>query len=67
VWALVIESTSTVSTFCLTIAMATVGLGTNLRRLQMLGLKPLAVGLGAALIVGTVGAGMIKLIAPMIG
>jgi uncharacterized integral membrane protein (TIGR00698 family) len=67
VWALVIKSTSTVSTFCLTIAMATVGLGTNLRRLQMLGLKPLAVGLGAALIVGTVGAGMIKLIAPMIG
>lgn len=67
VWALVIKSTSTVSTFCLTIAMATVGLGTNLRRLQILGLKPLAVGLGAALIVGTVGAGMIKLIAPMIG
>ena len=65
-WASVIDHTKSLSTFCLTIAMATVGLGTNLRRLQMLGLKPLAVGLGAAVIVGTVGAAMITFLAPMI-
>lgn len=66
-WASLIEGTSTLSTFCLTIAMATVGLGTNLRRLQNLGLKPLGVGFAAAVIVGTVSAVMIVLLAPMLG
>ena len=46
-----------------TMAMASVGLGTNLKRLRELGLKPLAAGLAAALIVGGVAAGLIHLLA----
>jgi uncharacterized membrane protein YadS len=45
-------------------AMASVGLGTNLKRLRSLGLRPLGVGLAAALIVGAVSAGLIRLLAP---
>jgi len=37
---------------CLAVSMAAVGLGTNLARLAVLGLRPLAVGLLAALAVG---------------
>jgi uncharacterized membrane protein YadS len=44
-------------------AMASVGLGTNLKRLRGLGLKPLTAGLAAALIVGGVAAGLIHLLA----
>jgi uncharacterized membrane protein YadS len=42
--------------------MASVGLGTNLARLRTLGLRPLGVGLAAALIVGVVSAGMVRLL-----
>jgi uncharacterized integral membrane protein (TIGR00698 family) len=65
-WASIIDVTSATSTFCLTIAMATVGLGTNLRRLQKLGLKPLAIGLVAAATVGVVSALMIRMLAPYV-
>jgi len=44
-------------------AMASVGLGTNLKRLRRIGLKPLAAGLAAAVIVGGVAAGLIHLLA----
>lgn len=40
------------SAWFLTIVMAAVGLGTGLRRLQRLGLRPFLVGLSAALLVG---------------
>jgi uncharacterized membrane protein YadS len=46
----------------LAVALASVGLGTNLKRLRGLGLKPLAAGLAAALIVGGVTAGLIHLL-----
>lgn len=61
-WQAWIGSASSVSSGCLTVAMASVGLGTNLRRLQSLGLKPLGVGLAAALIVGAVSAVLIQLV-----
>jgi len=61
-WKSGIAFTTTLSSWCLTMAMASVGLGTNLRRLRDLGLKPLAAGLAAALIVGAVAAGLIHLL-----
>ncbi len=66
-WQGSIHTTSLASAWCLTVAMAAVGLGTNLQRLKALGLKPLAVGMSAALIVGAVSAAMIRLLAPWIG
>jgi uncharacterized integral membrane protein (TIGR00698 family) len=62
-WKSSIAFTTKVSSWCLTMAMASVGLGTNLKRLRSLGLKPLAAGLAAALIVGAVAAGLIHLLA----
>ncbi len=58
-WKALIEWASAASAWCLTVAMASVGLGTNLARLRTLGLRPLAVGLVAALIVGVVSAALI--------
>ena len=56
-WASTIDFTADVSAWCLTVAMASVGLGTHLERLRRLGLRPLGVGLTAALVVGAVSAG----------
>ncbi len=53
-WATMIQWTGNLSGWCLTVAMASVGLGTNLKRLRRLGLRPLGVGLVAALAVGAV-------------
>ncbi len=66
-WSTWIESASTVSNWCLAVAMASVGLGTNLRRLRTLGLKPLGVGLVAALSVGVVSAGLIRFLSAALG
>ena len=51
-WTALISSTTTTATWCLTIAMAAVGLGTSFSRLKGLGLRPLGVGLAAATLVG---------------
>lgn len=59
-WRGVTERMSTVSTACLTVAMAAVGLGTSLERMRVLGLRPLAVGLVTALAVGGVSAVLIR-------
>ncbi|MFI5319525.1 MAG: YeiH family protein [Myxococcota bacterium] len=53
-WEHAIESLSVLSGWCLTVAMAAVGLGTNLKQLRKLGGKPLAAGFVAALTVGLV-------------
>ncbi len=65
-WRGAIDTVSSVSAWCLTIAMASVGLGTNLNRLRSLGLKPSAVGLAAAIIVGAVSLTVIALLRPLI-
>ncbi len=62
-WKSSIAFITALSSWCLTMAMASVGLGTNLKRLRSLGLKPLAAGLAAALTVGGVAAGLIHLLA----
>ena len=53
-WDQLIEVTTFVASLCLAVAMAAVGLGTSMSRLRGLGLKPLAVGLAAAALVGGV-------------
>jgi uncharacterized integral membrane protein (TIGR00698 family) len=62
-WNSSIAFVTALSSWCLTAAMASVGLGTNLKRLRGLGLKPLVAGLAAAVIVGGVAAGLIHLLA----
>jgi uncharacterized membrane protein YadS len=63
-WEATIGGMSVISAWCLTVAMAAVGLGTNLRQLRTLGLKPMGVGLAAALTVGLVSAVLIGMLAP---
>jgi uncharacterized integral membrane protein (TIGR00698 family) len=58
-WQGLIETASTLSAWCLTVAMASVGLGTQLSRLRGLGLRPLAAGLVAALVVGVISGGLL--------
>ncbi len=63
-WSAGIAGISTLSAWCLTVAMAAVGLGTNLKRLRSLGLRPLIVGLVAALSVGAVSAVLVRFVVP---
>lgn len=53
-WEGLIAAASSVSTACLAVAMASVGLGTRFDRLRGIGLAPFAVGIAAALLVGAV-------------
>jgi uncharacterized membrane protein YadS len=53
-WKAVVGFVKQVATYCLAIAMAAVGLGTSIKGLRAIGLKPLAVGLFSALLVGIV-------------
>jgi len=64
-WADVIATTGKAASWCLIIAMASVGLGTSFSRLKTLGFKPLVVGFVAATLLGLVSFGMIHLVAPL--
>ena len=55
-WQGVLEQAGTVSTVCLTLAMAAVGLGTDLREMRQLGMKPMVMGFIATLVVGAASA-----------
>jgi uncharacterized integral membrane protein (TIGR00698 family) len=57
-----IDTGLSLSTACLAVAMAAIGLGTDLRKLRGLGLRPLAVAFAAALTTGAVATGLIKLL-----
>lgn len=61
-WATIVSYTKTTAEFCLGIAMAAVGLGTSVKALIHIGLKPLAVGLFSALLVGVVSVILISLL-----
>lgn len=61
-WARWIEAAGLASSACLTVAMASVGLGTSLTRLRGLGLRPLGVGLLAAALVGGVSFALVRLL-----
>ncbi|HEY1381237.1 MAG TPA: putative sulfate exporter family transporter [Gemmataceae bacterium] len=58
------DTALTASQWCLTVAMAAVGLGTGLSRIRRLGWKSFAVGLAAAVIVGGVSAALITVLGP---
>lgn len=61
-WNGLLAGADTLSAACLTVAMAAVGLGTNAAQLRVLGWKPLAVGLSAAVLVGGVSLALVKLV-----
>ena len=59
-WRAVIGVVQQAAEVALLLAMAAVGLSTSLRRLRMLGIRPLAVGMAAALCVGGVSVALIR-------
>ena len=61
-WTEIVGVTKEIAEICLAIAMAAVGLGTSIKGLVSIGLKPLAMGLVAALLVGGVSATTISLL-----
>jgi uncharacterized integral membrane protein (TIGR00698 family) len=60
-WKDVLKAADWLSFWCLALAMVAVGLGTGLAKLRTLGLKPFAVGLATALLVGAVSFGLLTL------
>ena len=66
-WAGWIEVAGSASSLCLAVAMASVGLGTSLSRLRSLGLRPLGMGLAAALGVGVMSFLLVRLVGPILG
>jgi len=63
-WSEFISATGKLASWCLVVAMASVGLGTSFSRLRRLGLQPLAVGLVAASLVGLVSFLLVRLVGP---
>ncbi len=61
-WDSIVSHTKEAAEICLAVAMAAVGLGTSIRGLVTIGLKPLAMGLFAALLVGGVSATLVTLL-----
>lgn len=62
-WGWLVSTTKHVAETCLAVAMAAVGLGTSIRGLHAIGLRPLAVGLFSAILVGGVAIVLIFLLA----
>jgi len=65
-WANLLEHARLAVPWLLATAMAAVGLGTGLAQLKGLGWKPFSVGFAAAVLVGVVSAGLIKLLATVV-
>lgn len=61
-WNTLIEWIKKSAEICLSVAMAAVGLGTSIKGLISIGIKPLAMGLVAALLVGSVSLSLIMLL-----
>ena len=61
-WFDIVSVTKHTAEWCLAIAMAAVGLGTSIRDLLSIGLKPLALGQVAALLVGVASGSMVALL-----
>ena len=58
-WQAIVSYIKKMAELCLAVAMAAVGLGTSIKGLKDIGLKPLAVGLFSALLVGGVSLSLI--------
>ncbi|MBL4701287.1 MAG: putative sulfate exporter family transporter [Phycisphaeraceae bacterium] len=65
-WHQIIDQTKGFAKWCLMLAMAAVGLGTSLKRIIKMGLRPFAVGFGAAALVGVVSFLLTRWFGPMI-
>ena len=61
-WQTIVSHTKEIAELCLAIAMAAVGLGTSIKGLREIGLKPLGAGLIAAVLVGGVSISLISLL-----
>ena len=61
-WSEVVAGTKHAAELCLAVVMASVGLGTDIRELVGIGLKPLAMGFVAAVLGGAVSASLILLL-----
>jgi len=61
-WASGVKHTKEIAELCLAVAMAAVGLGTSIKGLKDIGLKPLGAGLIAAVLVGGVSITLISLL-----
>src|SRR5205823_3666101 len=61
-WKRFLEDADVASGWCLTTAMAGVGLGTGLAKLRVLGWRPLCVGMAAAALVGVASTALIVLL-----
>ena len=61
-WNAIVDNTKRAAEICLAVAMAAVGLGTSIKGLREIGLKPLGVGLFSALLVGGVSIGLIQML-----
>jgi uncharacterized integral membrane protein (TIGR00698 family) len=61
-WSSIVNHTKDLAELCLAIAMACVGLGTSIKGLKDIGLKPLGAGLIAAVLVGGVSISLITLL-----
>lgn len=65
-WEASVDVVKQASKWCLIVAMASIGLGTDLSRMKNIGLKPLMVGLSAAVLVGGVSLGLITLLGSLL-
>jgi uncharacterized membrane protein YadS len=61
-WQTLVTYIKQTAEICLAVAMAAVGLGTSIKGLQSIGMRPLAVGLFSALLVGGVSISLISLL-----
>ena len=61
-WQVIVTYTKKAAEICLAVAMAAVGLGTSIKGLISIGLKPLGVGLFSAVLVGAVSVTLIALL-----
>ncbi len=61
-WKAIVGFVKEIANYCLAIAMAAVGLGTSVKGLREIGLKPLGVGLFSALLVGFVSYALISIL-----
>lgn len=61
-WQAIVGYTRELAEICLAVAMAAVGLGTSIKGLKSIGMKPLGIGLFSALLVGGVSATLVTVL-----
>ncbi len=62
IWQRLLSTGAELSLFCLTLALAAIGLGTSMKHIRELGLKPMFIGMAAAVLVALTSRGLIFLV-----